>query len=189
MAKKKKESVQRIAPEAQADSGQQEDSVQQEDSGQRTEDIDPAGINKDNQSATVIPLPQIGPIVIPNDTDKEKAPEDEKTRSDKDPDKTNDTDKQKAPEDEKIRSDKDPDKTNDTDKEKHEPVLSEVEGKKESVAPTPKWHFPDARRCPRCKGTNTEAYHTDVKKGRQYRRCRAPICRWKYSVNGRRTGG
>jgi hypothetical protein len=159
MTKKKKESVQRTAPEAQADSAEQEDSVQQEDSGQRT--TDSAGINKDNQSATVIPLPQIGPIVIPNDTDKEKAPEDEKTCSDKDPDKTNDT-----------------------DKEKHEPVLSEVEGKKESVAPTPKWHFPDARRCTRCKGTNTEAYHTDVKKGRQYRRCRAPICRKKYSVNG-----
>jgi hypothetical protein len=77
----------------------------------------------------------------------------------------------------------------DTDKEKHEPGLSEDEGKKKSVTPTPKWHFPDARQCPRCRGNNTEAYHTDVKKGRQYRRCRAPICRWKYSVNGRRTGG
>ena len=53
-----------------------------------------------------------------------------------------------------------------------------------------RWVFPDnARVCPRCRTTDTEAYSTDTKNGRQYRRCQRAVCRWRYSVNGRRTGG
>ena len=65
-------------------------------------------------------------------------------------------------------------RTKTTDKQK--------KGKKKA----PIWHFPDARRCPRCRGYDTAAYHTDTKKGRQYRKCNAPICRWRYSVNGKK---
>lgn len=39
-----------------------------------------------------------------------------------------------------------------------------------------KWVFPPTP-CPRCHGYHTEAYHTNAQRGRQYRRCLAPICR------------
>jgi hypothetical protein len=58
-------------------------------------------------------------------------------------------------------------------------------GKPASIPPTPFTEHPpkieeDLRpRCPRCKG---ESVRTSDYGGRQYRKCKAPICRWKFSV-------
>lgn len=45
-----------------------------------------------------------------------------------------------------------------------------------------RYAFPSAGQCPRCGSFDTEAYSTQGKI--QYRRCRAAICRWRYSVRG-----
>lgn len=44
------------------------------------------------------------------------------------------------------------------------------------------YSFPSKSRCPRCKGTDTVSYKTNG--NRQYRKCRAPVCRARYSEEG-----
>ena len=44
--------------------------------------------------------------------------------------------------------------------------------------------FPKEPRCPRCGGYDTTAVATRRQSRRQYRRCRAPICREKFCVSG-----
>lgn len=52
--------------------------------------------------------------------------------------------------------------------------------------PEPVFSFPTKVRCPRCGGMDTIAQHTDSKNGRQYRKCQRAICRWKFSVQGKK---
>lgn len=42
--------------------------------------------------------------------------------------------------------------------------------------------FPSVVRCPRCGALDT--VQTATKGDTQYRRCRAPICRWNFKVRG-----
>jgi len=56
----------------------------------------------------------------------------------------------------------------------------------QEVTTSRQWVFPP-KRCPRCKGFNSEATHTDPERGVQYRRCRTPLCRAvgiRFSVKG-----
>jgi len=46
-----------------------------------------------------------------------------------------------------------------------------------------RFSFPTVSACPRCRGTQTRATSTQ---GRiQFRRCQAPICRFKFSIRGK----
>lgn len=45
-----------------------------------------------------------------------------------------------------------------------------------------KYSFPTVSQCPRCRGTQTRAVSTQGKV--QYRKCMAPVCRWRYTVIG-----
>jgi hypothetical protein len=49
-----------------------------------------------------------------------------------------------------------------------------------------KWSFGTVSKCPRCGTTDTICRRTDNKIGRQYRQCQRAICRWKYSVQGKK---
>ena len=45
-----------------------------------------------------------------------------------------------------------------------------------------RYSFPTVSKCPRCGGTQTRATSTQGKV--QYRKCLAPVCRWRYTVIG-----
>lgn len=49
-----------------------------------------------------------------------------------------------------------------------------------------RWSFETVSKCPRCGSTDTVVRRTDSKKGRQYRLCQRAICRYRYSVTGKR---
>lgn len=45
-----------------------------------------------------------------------------------------------------------------------------------------RYSFPTVSKCPRCGGIQTRA--TSTQGNVQYRKCQAPICRWRYTVIG-----
>ena len=45
-----------------------------------------------------------------------------------------------------------------------------------------RYSFPTVSKCPRCGGTQTRAVSTQGNV--QYRKCQAPVCRWRYTVIG-----
>jgi hypothetical protein len=49
--------------------------------------------------------------------------------------------------------------------------------------PAPVYKFWNKAKCPRCGGTDTEAYATHGPV--QSRVCRVPICRWRWKVTGK----
>lgn len=64
-------------------------------------------------------------------------------------------------------------------------ITDDTNSKEHTNNNTPKWVFSkEDRTCPRCRGSNTEAYST--KGNIQYRRCRSPVCRKRYSVRGQK---
>ena len=75
-----------------------------------------------------------------------------------------------------------------TSEEQQEPTSEEqpevppAEPSKKKRSRKQRWSFPTVSRCPRCGGTQTQAYSTQGKV--QYRKCLAPVCQKRYSAMG-----
>jgi len=142
-------------------------SKQKEEKTAATKNTKSAEAPQDDQPATK--TPQVDDKVDKQVDDKVDKPVDDKV------DKPVD-DKVDKPVDDKV------DKPVDDKVDK--PVDDKVDkpaGKKKKKI---RYAFPTVSRCPRCKTTDTVAYRTA--KNIQYRRCLRAICRWSYSVRGKK---